>query len=179
MWTAVCLSVFHNFLLCQLTNPGIISEHCLVVISRGLIGEAGHDVSDFFELFFIASLFLTREEVKTSVILLNIDIWDLLYCLGSLLPRKHLADNALQRTIKRHVSTIAAHSITAGSLSSRSPSPHDTVGSTALNKRYDYWQADNIMQRGPFYTSYSEVLEIKILNAKPSIFVMAFSGFHA
>ena len=58
----------------SLTNPGIISEHCLVVISRGLIGEAGHDVSDFFELFFIASLFLTREEVQTSVILLNIDI---------------------------------------------------------------------------------------------------------
>ena len=129
--------------------------------------------------FLIASLFLTREEVKTLVTLFNIDIWDLLYCLGSLLPRKHLADNALQRTIKRHVSTIAAHSITAGSLSSRSPSPHDTVGSTALNKRNDYWQADNIMQRGPFYTSYSEVLEIKILNAKPSIFVMAFSGFHA
>ena len=64
---------FFNFLLCQLTNLGIISEHCLVVISRGLIGEAGHDVSDFFENF-IASLFLTREEVKTLVILLNIDI---------------------------------------------------------------------------------------------------------
>ena len=61
----------------------------------------------------------------------------MLYCLGSLLPRKHLADKAPQRAVKRHVSTIAAHSpITAGSLSSRSPSPRDTVGSTALGGRY-------------------------------------------
>ena len=58
--------------------------------------------------FLKASLFLTREEVKTLVILINIDIWDLLYCLGSLLPRKHLADKAPQRAVKRHVSTIAA-----------------------------------------------------------------------
>ena len=59
MWTAVCLSVFLNFLLCQLTNLGIISEHCLVVISRGLIGEAGHDVSDFFELSYSIFIFDT------------------------------------------------------------------------------------------------------------------------
>ena len=43
----------------SLTNPGIISEHCLVVISRGLIGEAGHDVSDFFELFYSIFIFDT------------------------------------------------------------------------------------------------------------------------
>ena len=31
--------------------------------------------------------------------IINIDIWDLLYCLGSLLPRKHLADSALQGAV--------------------------------------------------------------------------------
>ena len=95
-------------------------------------------------------------------------IWDLLYCLGSLLPRKHLADKALQRVVKRHVSTIAAHSsITAGSLSSRSPSPRDTVGSTALRGRCDWFFFKDAI--GRYWSLLPQIIEksdFQILTAK-------------